>query len=250
MQFSNMKPVLIGIGAAAIVMAITGASLGSGVGALFSLGQTNKVNATSSLVGSARHSMLSVTNKGTGPALSLQVARGKAPFSVSSPAQVADLNASLLGGLAAGQFVQGGGQSRSFGFSMSTSSTAPRPLLSVPGFGTLEANCASNSGLSNDVTIETGPHTMDMLTAILTSAGGVTVNSNELSANSTILLTTLLSISTVPAEWQQMIIRYSTGSGSSLAEHVATINLMVLVNINSTCDFDASAIIGPGTTGP
>src|SRR5215469_9837678 len=121
MQFSNIKSILIGVGTAVAVIAITGAASGSGVGAVFNLGKTNMVNATSSLTGSTKHSMLSVTNKGAGTALSLQVAKGKAPFSVNSSARVAGLNVSLLGGLAASQFVQGGGKARSFGFPMATS---------------------------------------------------------------------------------------------------------------------------------
>jgi hypothetical protein len=50
----------------------------SGVGAVFNLGKTNKVGATSTLTGSTGHQMLSVTNSGAGPALSLQVAKGRA----------------------------------------------------------------------------------------------------------------------------------------------------------------------------
>jgi len=71
MRLSNVKSVIIGVGTAAAVIAITGAASGSGVGAVFNLGKANKVNATSGLTGSTKHSMLSVTNKGTGPALSL-----------------------------------------------------------------------------------------------------------------------------------------------------------------------------------
>src|SRR5258708_20812834 len=108
-------------------------------------GKTMKVDATASLTGSTKHSMLSVTTKGGATALSLQVGNGNAPFSVSSSGRVANLNASLLSGLAASQFVQGGGQSRSFGFFMSTATVATQKLLSVPGFGTLNAICGGGS---------------------------------------------------------------------------------------------------------
>src|SRR5215469_13518010 len=164
MQFSNIKSILIGVGTAVAVIAITGAASGSGVGAVFNLGETNTVNATSSLTGSTKHSMLSVTNKGSGTALNLQVGNGKAPFSVNSSGRVANLNASLLGGLAAGQFVQGGGQSRSFGFPMSTATDANVPLLSVPGFGTFMARCFGGSSGAAEVTF-TPTHTMDELAA-------------------------------------------------------------------------------------
>src|SRR3974390_1562223 len=106
MQLSNVKSVIVGVVAAVAVIAITGAASGSGIGAVFNLGRTNTVNATSSLTGSTKHSMMSVTNNGGGTTLSLQVGRGKAPFNVNSNGRVANLNASFLGGLSAGQFVQ------------------------------------------------------------------------------------------------------------------------------------------------
>src|SRR5215469_2141265 len=129
MQLSNLKSVLIGVGAAAAAIAITGAASGSGIGAVFNLGKTNTVNATSRLKGSTRHPMLLVTNNGTGTALSLQVAHTTPPFFVNSSARVPNLNASLLGGLGPSQFAQG--QLRSFGFTMSTAKEATKTLLSL-----------------------------------------------------------------------------------------------------------------------
>lgn len=49
--------------------------------------------------------------------------------------------------------------------------------------------------------------------------------------------------------WAQLILRYATGSGNSLITHIATVDVMVGAN-SSACDFDASAIIGPGVKGP
>jgi hypothetical protein len=240
MRFNNVaKSVLIGVGSAAVVLALTGAAAGSGVGAVFNLGKTNRVSATSSLTGSTGHSMLSVTNSGRGPALSLQVRKGRAPLSVNSTTRVPNLNASLLGGLAASQFIQGGGQSRSFGFTMSTASNSTRNLLSVPGFGTLSASCASASGGSATVLFQTGSHSMDRF--------AVSVNTNSVSsvANSTLVseqdyVLASTSANSVTGLWERMIIRYGTGSGSSQTTHLATVEIMVAAGA-AACDFDAFA---------
>ena len=254
MQLSNVKSVIIGVGSAAAVIAITGAAAGSGVGAVFNLGETNKVNATSSLTGSTKHSMLSVTNNGAGSALSLQVGKGKAPLSVNSSAQVSKLNASLLGGLAASQFVQGGGQSRSFGFSMSASSTPKQiNLLSVPDFGTLNVICASDGsgGSIADVDFMTGSRALDNFIAALGSSSSLGVSNYALTPQTNWSFGEVTSAG-VRAIWSRHILRYSTGSGHSLTEHLATIDVMVAADPTNpaTCDFDASAIIGPGVKGP
>ena len=245
MQLVTVKSVIIGVGTAAAVIAITGAASGSGVGAVFNLGKINKVNATSSLTGSTKRSMLSVTNKGAGTALSLQVANGKAPFSVNSSTRVANLNASLLGGLAAGQFVQGGGQSRSFGFT-STFDNATKNLLRVPGFGTFIAICATGGGAFVD--LMTGSHSMDKFAASIDSTPGAGVGHAMLIPNTNFAVVSA-SNTGVNAVWERMILRYTTGSGNSRTTHIATADVMVDVG-PTTCDFDASAIIGPGVKGP
>jgi hypothetical protein len=239
MQFNPMKSVIIGVGSAAVVIALTGAAAGSGIGAVFNLGKTNKVGATSSLTGSTGHPMLSVTNSGAGPALSLQVAKGRAPLSVNSATRVPHLNASLLGGLAASQFIQGNGQSGSFGFNMSTASNGTQNLLSVPGFGNLSASCTSASGGSATVLLLTGSHPIDNF--------GVSVNSNSVSsvANSSLAsgqeyVLASVSAGSVIGEWERMIFRYATGSGSSRTTHLATVEIMLAAR-DGICDFDASA---------
>jgi hypothetical protein len=246
MQFSNVRSVVAGAVAAVAVIAITGAASGSGVGAIFNLGKVNKVNATSGLEGSTRNPMLSVTNSGAGTALSLQVGRGKAPLSVNSAAQVPDLNASLLGGLAASQFVKGGGQSLSFGLTMSTAVKAQRELLALPGFGTLNAECAPGGGGFASVNFATGAQALDKFGATLDSGQDVNVLGNlTLPPNAITLMASLVATGIANA-WEQMILRYTTGSGAALTTHMATVEFMVGVT-STTCDFDASAITG--TTG-
>ena len=249
MQFSTVKSVVIGISAAAAVIAITGAASGTGVGAVFNLGKTNSVNATSSLTGSAKHSMLSLTNKGSGTALRLQVAKGKAPFSVNSPVQVHKLNASLLSGFAASQFVQGGGQSRSFGFPVSTSSNAKEKLLSLPGFGTLSEICFGGpSSSAADVTFMP-THTMDRFVASIAGLSEVSVGNSEITPGSAPWQFASVQANGISSVWERVILRYATGSRGSLITHIATLDLMADVD-STDCDFDASAIIGPGVKGP
>jgi hypothetical protein len=249
MQLSTIKSAIIGIAAAAAVIAMTGAASGSGIGAVFNLGQTNKVNATSSLTGSTRHSMLSVTNKGAGTALSLQVARGKPPFSVNSSARVANLNASLLDGLAASSLVKGGGQSRSFGFLMPTATAATKELLSVPGFGTLNAFCESGGGGLAEVTFQAGSHVIDRFIASIESNSTTSIGSNVLTPPHVNWLFAEVSATGVSSVWERQILRYTTGSAASLTTHMATVDIMVNVN-GANCNFDATAQIGPGVTGP
>jgi hypothetical protein len=249
MQFRGVKPVIIGVGTAAAVIALTGAVSGSGVGGVFNLGKTNKVNATSGLTGSTKNSMLAVTNSGSGTALSLQVGKGKAPFSVNSSARVANLNASLLGGLAASQFVQGGGRYISFGL---TDNPIPSikfsNLLSVPGFGTLSAACIKSSNVFAEVNVMTGSHRLDTFITIVDSNLGIAV-SNSILGPKTLSSAATASSTGTSAEWVRLTLRYATGTRHSLTTHVATVEIMVAAS-STDCDFDASAIIGPGVKGP
>src|SRR5262245_36359172 len=84
---------------AAVLVTTTSALAGSGVGANFNLGQVNTVDQRSTLSGSNSEAQLLLQNNGTGPALSLIVGAGIAPFKVNSDAKVAALNADKLDGL-------------------------------------------------------------------------------------------------------------------------------------------------------
>src|SRR5438874_1367894 len=99
------KGILIGVFATAVALAATSALAGTGIGAVFNLGKTNSVNKTSSLTGTSSGALLKVTNSGTGPALQAIVTAGVAPLLVNSSTQVANLNASLLGGFSSAYFL-------------------------------------------------------------------------------------------------------------------------------------------------
>jgi hypothetical protein len=225
------------ISVVALFFAMTGTAVAA-TGGTFILGKANTASSLTSLSNSAG-TALSLSSS-TGTALRLQAGHSKAPFSVNSSVQVSELNASLLGGLTAGQFVQGRGQSRSFGFTMSTASFAQEQLLPVPGFGTLNALCGPNGsgGAFAEVTFFTDSQGMDRFTAAL-SGSNTAVGNNNLTPNTNWLFAQV-DTSTISAVWEQQILRYATGSGRSQTTHIATIDVMVDVT-TTTCDFDTSA---------
>jgi hypothetical protein len=94
-----MKGALVGAIASSIVMISASALAGTGIGAVFNLGTTNKVNAQTTLTGKVKGKSLQLTNTGSGPALGITVRPGNAPLVVSAKAGKAiNLNADKLDG--------------------------------------------------------------------------------------------------------------------------------------------------------
>src|SRR5215469_17799435 len=151
MQLSFGKGLMAGAAGVAVVLAITAAANGIGVGAVFNLGKTNKVNATSTLTGKAQGPMLSVINSGPGTALNLHVSSGHAPFSVNSPTKVANLNASLLGGIGPAGFVQGGGGVVTAEVELTVGQQAT--LFNLPGYGQFSVTCLNVPFAEVDFTV-------------------------------------------------------------------------------------------------
>jgi hypothetical protein len=141
------KGVLLG-SVIAILVSLTGTAMaGTGIGAIFNLGKANSANTTTSLSGTTSGKVLQVTNKGAGPALGLTVKAGKPPLATNSSVKVTNLNADRLDGINSTGFVRGGGsivQARLTEPLSSSNST----ILSVPGFGTIEAS-TGNGGVPN-----------------------------------------------------------------------------------------------------
>src|SRR5215203_5712282 len=102
----------------AVVLGVATAALaGTGVGAAFNLGKLNTVNHISRLVGSTDNPMLRVDNNGAGTnatALDLQVEPDHAPMKVNSSTRVAGLNADLVDGKGASQFMASSTYMREF----------------------------------------------------------------------------------------------------------------------------------------
>jgi hypothetical protein len=98
-----LKGATVGGIAAALVLSAAASLAGTGVGAIFNLGQSNTVNAQSSLKGAARAKNLQITNTGVGSALGLSVRAGRPPMIVNSATRVRNLNADKLDGLSSRQ---------------------------------------------------------------------------------------------------------------------------------------------------
>jgi hypothetical protein len=110
----------------------------------FLLNTSNTGKATTGLNASGVNGKaLQVTNTNTGSsatALGLSVASGHVPFTVNSTTQVPKLNASLLGGIPAGGFVQGKGSTYGNAVAIPNNSTGPT-LTVVPGLMSFTPNC-------------------------------------------------------------------------------------------------------------
>jgi hypothetical protein len=101
------KGVLLGATVSSLVLTAATALAGTGVGAVFNLGRTNKVNAQSTLTGAAGRRILQITNTGSGAGLGIRVRAGKAPIAVNASAgKATNLNADKLDGHNASDFSQ------------------------------------------------------------------------------------------------------------------------------------------------
>jgi hypothetical protein len=106
--FRRLRGPLLGAAAAVLVLGAATALAGSGVGAVFNLGQTNTVNGTSALTGTTSGAQLQVVNNGGGTAVQANVSGNTvAPLSVNSNHVVPNLhaaNSDALGGYPATSF--------------------------------------------------------------------------------------------------------------------------------------------------
>ena len=236
MQLSFGKGLMAGAAGAAVVLAITAAANGLGVGTAFLLGKTNTVNATSTLTGKAQGPMLNVINSGSGTALGLHVGSGHPPFTVDSATQVAKLNASLLGGIGPAGFVQGGGHVVTAEVEL-TVGQSNVPLLNLPGYGQFSVSCLNVPFAEVDFTV--GPHNVHLWTQDITGTSPG-VAEQDMPPGSGLGLQT-----GVTAEQTQWTIQ--DASSPTLNSHLATVQTDQAVNGNNTskCDFAAVAYAAP-----
>jgi hypothetical protein len=238
MQLSFGKGLMAGAAGAAVVLALTAAANGLGVGAAFTLGTTNKVNATSTLTGTPTQGrpMLNVINSGRGTALNLHVTSGHPPFSVNSSTKVANLNASLLGGIGPAGFVQGGGHMVTAEVEL-TVGQSNVPLFNLPGYGRFSVSCLNVPFAEVDFTA--GSHKVHLWTQDVTGTGSGAAE-QDMPPGSGLGLQT-----GVTAEQTQWTIQ--DASSSSLSRHLATVQTDEAVNGNNTskCDFAAVAYAAP-----
>jgi hypothetical protein len=236
MQLSFAKGLLAGAAGAAVVLAITAAA--ANAGAAFILGATNKANATSTLTGTTTqgHPMLNVVNSGRGTALNLHVSSGHPPFSVNSSTRVANLNASLLGGIGPAGFVQGGGHVVTAEVEL-TVGQSNIPLLNLPGYGQFSVSCLNVPFA--EVDFKVGPRNVHLWTQDITGASPAVSEQNMTSGSGLGLQTG------VTAEQTQWTIQDASSPG--LSRHLATVQTDEVVNGNDTskCDFAAVAYAAP-----
>ena len=145
--------ILIGSIASTLVLASAAAMAGTGVGAVFNLGKTNKVNAQSALTGSTSSKTLQLTNSGTGAGVGISVAAGKAPITVNANAgKATNLNADELDGVDSAGFVK---TAKLYRFSM----TLTEGNASLFNFGplTFDASCQDDGGAGTEASFSTQP---------------------------------------------------------------------------------------------
>lgn len=106
---SMAKGVVIGAVVSTVALGSATAFAGTGIGAVFNLGKTNTVNASSTLTATTSGRSLNVVNKGTGPGLGVTVGAGKAPLVVNPEAgKAVNLDADKLDGQDASAFLGAG----------------------------------------------------------------------------------------------------------------------------------------------
>jgi hypothetical protein len=247
MKLTFVKGTVVGAITAMACLTATSALAGSGAGAVFNLGRTNTVNVSSTLKGSAKGAMLAVTNSKGGPALSLQVPKGKAPLTVNSSSRVEHLNASLLDGRDAGGFMLGGGQSRSFGFISSGGETGT--LLTIPGYGRLTTRCIA--GVGAQIFFNVGAHPVELTAEQQESVSAPAEIFRETLAPSG-GFSFIIAGGNASEIWDQLMLRYGTISSptSKVTEHVAVVSVFYGQLDSDTCDFNASATASNGFKSP
>jgi hypothetical protein len=111
MRSDLFKGAVLGSIVSTVVLLAASALAGTGVGAVFNLGTTNRVNATSTLKGATGGKSLQITNTGSGRGLGITVGSGKAPIVVNSSAgNATNLDADKLDGIDSSGFQQTGAE--------------------------------------------------------------------------------------------------------------------------------------------
>jgi hypothetical protein len=153
MRSKFVRAALFGALVAAVTLVSSVAFAGSGIGGVFNLGESNSVNATTTLTGSTAGKQFQVTNTSTGAGaagIGITVPSGKPPLVVNSATQVNNLNSNFLQGKNAAAFMQGlfgsvHGARITIPFGSSTN------LGNVGRFGSLLAECRNSSAVHADM---------------------------------------------------------------------------------------------------
>jgi hypothetical protein len=145
MKSGFVRGALFGALVGSVVFVSSAALAGSGVGGVFNLGVSNRVNGQTTLSGATAGKQLQVSNSSSAAGaagIGISVASGKPPLVVSSSTQVKNLNASLLQGLPATSFLQGTGSVH--GVRLTIPSGSSTGLGPVADLGSMVAECGTN----------------------------------------------------------------------------------------------------------
>ena len=231
MKLGFGKGLVTGVAGVAALLSIIAADNGTSPGAVFHLGKTNKVNATSTLSGKTSGTMLNVSNFGTGGTLNLRVGKGTAPFSVNSSTRVPKLNASLLGGFSASSFLQGEGTQQTAQVTLAEGES--KPMLNLFPFGAFTANCAP--GPTAQLQYQDGSDPVVVWDDSLTGSGNASLQVQSVNPGASIFLSALN-----PIEFQLTIQDAATGS---LNKDIASVRVVEQA-IGDACDFGIVANSG------
>jgi hypothetical protein len=144
MKATFLKGVALGSAVSLMTLAATAAFAGTGVGNVFNLGESNRVNARSQLAGATRSAVLNVTNSdksASASGVSIDVPDSDPPLVVNSTTKVKNLNADLIDGR------------RASDFQSATSKTCPNGTA----IGSIGPNGAA--GCTGSVTLPIAVHT-------------------------------------------------------------------------------------------
>ena len=178
------------LGAAMMLALVLGVSTtalaGTGVGARFQLGKINTVNAITTLVGDVAGPSLRIDNNSAdanATALDLQVEAGKAPMTVNSSAQVANLNSDKLDGKSVEQIGVNGLQKVTVNSSSNSDSPKTASASCPPGKVLVGSGYNIAGGKSGGSPNEETDIVIDAVEFGLTSVS-VTANEEEPHSNS------------------------------------------------------------------
>jgi hypothetical protein len=141
------KGIVVGSVVSIVVLLAATAMAGTGIGGVFNLGQSNTVNAPSTLKGSTSGKNLQLTNTGSGGGLGITVAAGKAPITVNQSAgKATNLNADKLDGMTSSSFLTVTGKAADSDKLDGLDSTDFLPASKLVRFGPTIVQAASGQG--------------------------------------------------------------------------------------------------------
>jgi hypothetical protein len=150
MKATFFKGVALGSAVSLVTLAATAAFAGTGVGNVFNLGASNRVNVRTQLQGTAPSALLNVSNEnksGTASGVSIDVRPTNPPLVVNSKTKVKNLNADLLDGRDASKFQGSTAKSCPTGTAIGSIAPGGGATCSSPVVLPIEANLAAASNV-------------------------------------------------------------------------------------------------------